>query len=435
MSIVSISSKIRDHSSIHDKHFTGTGKDLDTKTFAESIELSFGVAAAGSHEMAYIMQERVGPYPSSHHLPSAHGVGRELSNVFGTFGFNELSDFWGDIRLDSHEMGIATMLAPQNLGWNEASTSCSKSGYPMTTAASVEDGRQLAQYSSGRYSIPSFGEMSGGVVNHFECPGLLQPEQSCRSARPVAPCVPPADKNSTLIDRDDSRSSKSEDAGPLSCSLQPEISVKTVSPSLQPSTSQTTRFHCQSMLPRCGVQDVAVLKHLTDNVIDSISSGTRQRSFGQQGPSVSMSRSPEFHGRSQPGELGIAGKGKQISSGNLNLLKLKQKSKEQSTLAPRKYRRRRAINGTDMRRDVEVDSVPRPLDHVQRERQRRDLMTSKIVALELLLPKCPKVRLLGPHWVQDTSTLLPMPLFPVIVRKVADLFSRGLAMLIHLGVT
>lgn len=66
--------------------------------------------------------------------------------------------------------------------------SCSKSGDPMTTAmASVEDRRQLAQYSTCSYSMPSVAEMSVVEVNYFEGPLPPHPEKSCHSARQLHP--------------------------------------------------------------------------------------------------------------------------------------------------------------------------------------------------------------------------------------------------------
>ncbi|CAM6119414.1 unnamed protein product [Calypogeia fissa] len=61
---------------------------------------------------------------------------------------------------------------------------------------------------------------------------------------------------------------------------------------------------------------------------------------------------------------------------------------EQQSFAPRKYQRRRAVGGNVIK--DEVTSRRTPWDNVERERKRPDLMTTKIAALDLLLPRSSK---------------------------------------------
>ncbi|CAM6092164.1 unnamed protein product [Calypogeia fissa] len=299
------------------RRFTGTGNRISSP---ELTALSAGESAVSS-EVAHIVQGRVGSYPASQHLPIAHEFfGRRLGE-YGSLGFNELPDIWGDLQLYSQEMAADAVLPPQKLGWNEGSTTCTTTGDPMTTTISFEFDRPSGQR-NGSCPIPTSAETLALEASDLECHRSSLQRENNHLPWPGATSLTSVDFNSTLVYHGSSRSSKSEDtAFPPESSHHPGRSTLSAPP--KPDTRQKSRFHSQS-LARDRVQDASRVGHFR-NVVDDpqVAPGSRQHNFLQQGAGLNMS------GRT-------------------------------------------------------------PLDHVERERQRRDLMTSKIAALDLLLPKSSK---------------------------------------------
>ncbi|CAM6103961.1 unnamed protein product [Calypogeia fissa] len=149
----------------------------------------------------------------------------------------------------------------------------------------------------------------------------------------------------------------------------------TFSPPHKPAVRQKGRFHSVSMA-RGRMQDPSRVEHCRNAVDDSqVTLGSLEHNFPQQGIGLSLSSSPDLQRPHQPGEFGIGGE--------LDPRKLKQKAEQQS-FAPRKYQRRRTVGGNVIKDEVT------PLDNVERERYCRDLMTTKIAALDLLLPRSSK---------------------------------------------
>ncbi|CAM6086114.1 unnamed protein product [Calypogeia fissa] len=353
------------------RRFTGTGNRISSP---EITALSAGESDVSS-EVAHTVQGRVGSYPASQHLPIAHEFfGRRLGE-YGSLGFNELPDIWGDLRLYSQEMAADAVLPPQKLGWNEGSTSCTTTGDPMTATISFEFDRPSGQR-NGSCPIPTSAETLALEASDLECHRSSLQRENNHLPLPGATSLTSVDFNSTLVYHGSSRSSKSEDtAFPPESSHQPGRS--TLSPPPKPATRQKSRFHSQSTA-RDRVQDASRVGHFR-NVVDDpqVALGSRQHNFLQQGAGLNMSSSPDLQRHHQPGECS--------TGGELDPPALKQKSNEQS---PRRYQRRRIVGGNAIKN--EVRSGRTPLDHVERERQRRDLMTSKIAALDLLLPKSTK---------------------------------------------
>ncbi|CAM6103896.1 unnamed protein product [Calypogeia fissa] len=349
--------------------YTGTGNRMCSP---EITALSAGESAVSS-EVAHIMQGRVGTYPASQPLPIAHEFfGRRLGE-YGSLGFNELPDIWGDLRLYFQEMATDAVLSPQKLGWNDGSTSCTTTGDPMPTTVSFEFDRPSAQR-NGSCPIPTSAETLALEASDRECHRPSLQRENNHLPWPGATSLTSVGFDSTVVYHGASRSSKSEDkAFPPKSSYQPERS--TSSPPPKPATRQKSRFHSQS-LATDRVQDASRVGHFRNVVDDSqVAPASRSHNFLQQVAGLNMSSSPELHRYHQPGECS--------TGGELDPPKLKQKSN-----APRKYQRRNLVGGNAIRDKVMIGRTP--LDHVERERQRRDVMTSKIAALDLLLPKSSK---------------------------------------------
>ncbi|CAM6119194.1 unnamed protein product [Calypogeia fissa] len=355
------------------RRYTGTGNRICSP---EITALSAG-ESAGSSEVEHIMQGRIGSYPASQPLPIAHEFfGRRLGE-YGSLGFNELPDIWGDLRLPFQEMASDAVLSPQKLGWNDGSTSYTTTGDPMPTTVSFEFDRPSAQR-NGSCPIPTSAETLALEASDLECHRPSLQRENNHLPWPGATSLTSVGFDSTLVYHGPSRSSKSEDmAFPPKSSHQPERS--TSSPPAKPATRQKSRFHSQS-LATDRAQDASRVGHFRNVVDDSqVALGSRPHNFLQQGAGLHRSSSPELHRNYQPGECS--------TGGELDPPKLKQKSNEQS-FAPRKYQRRNLVGGNAIRDKVMTGRTP--LDHVERERQRRDVMTSKIAALDLLLPKSSK---------------------------------------------
>ncbi|CAM6098328.1 unnamed protein product [Calypogeia fissa] len=295
--------------------FTVTGNRI----FApETTALS--LASAVSTEAAHIMQGREGSYSANQHVPTAHeSFGSRLSDENGSLGFNQLPGFGGDVQHYSHETPTYAALQRQKRGWNEASTSSTTTGDPMTTTISNELGRPSGQ-------------------SYSSCP------------MPTSPAL---------------------EAFDLECH-RPHHYENNHLPS--PGVTSLTSVGFDSARGR--LQDASRVEHCRNAVDDSqVTLRSLEHNFPQQGIGLSLSSSPDL----DDWEFG--------SGGKLDPRKLKQKAEKQS-FGPRKYQRRRTVGG-----NVIKDEVARrrtPLDNVERERKRRDLMTTKIAALDLLLPRSSK---------------------------------------------
>ncbi|CAM6103846.1 unnamed protein product [Calypogeia fissa] len=347
--------------------FTVTGNRI----FApEMTALSLG-ASALSTEAAHIMQGMEGSYPANQHVPTAHeSFGSRLSDENGSLGFNQLPGVGGDVRLYSQEMPTYAALQHQKLGWNEASTSSTTTGDPMTTTISNELGRPSEQRDS---SCPMSTSTALEAFNlechrphHYEINHLPSPGAT----------------SLTSVDLDLTFGSswnfkwEPDTALPPKSSHQRKRSI--FSPD-KPTIRQKSRFHSVSMA-RSRMQDASRVEHCRNAVGDSqVTLGSLEHNFPQQGIGLSLSSSTDLHRPHQTGEFGIGGE--------LDPRKLKQKAEQQS-FAPRKYQRRRTVSGNVIK--DEVMSRRTTLDNVERERKRRDLMTTKIAALDLLLPRSAK---------------------------------------------
>ncbi|CAM6119190.1 unnamed protein product [Calypogeia fissa] len=341
--------------------FTVTGNPI----FApETTALSLGASAVST---AHIMQGREGSYNANQHVPTGHeSFGSRLSDENGALGFNQLPGFWGDLSLYSHEMPTYAALQHQKLGWNEASTSSTTTGDPMTTAISKELGRPSGQRDSScpmpTSTAPEAFDLDCHRPQHYENNHL--PSPGARSLTSVG-------FDSTY---GSSRNFKWEPDTALPPKSTEQRKRSNFSPH-KPAIRQKCRFHSVSMA-RGRMQDASGVEHCRNAIDDSqVKLGSQE----QQGIGLSLSSSRDLHRPHQPGEFGIGGE--------LDPGKLKQKS-EQQLFAPRKYQRRRTVAGNVIK--SEVTSRCTPLDNVERERKRRDLMTTKIATLDLLLPRSSK---------------------------------------------